>query len=380
MATFSRQQRLLLLVLVLLHRISPNGSFQIFGIQRRHSPHHRCKCWSSNSHPEDLSQELSTVDDDDDEVDEFFETDMEEEMHLLHSFPFGGDFCGLSASFRVDTAEHIPIPQHWIPADLIKWNQAPTALDILVSEEVDTDGGDNENEGGFTDPLEEPYCTRQVTTILPATGCAVDNQESIRQTEFLKPIMNPLETDTVNAGVYAGTVQQPDKLLFEACFKLPDHHRARINFFVEDLDPPHPEDCYSWWQLVGPVTIQLERRYNETSSYGRIADGGGLDAQRVARLRGDWLKTQLDFATAPRMTTTDLLGFADESYAVAATTMFPGNFTLSSRTLDDGDFEFQIGHVIEGTSGHRVWNVVRATLSLFLGFPYELEERVLPLT
>jgi len=73
----------------------------------------------------------------------------------------GGDYAGLSATFDAH-GKLIPIQEHWIPESLLEWGQAPWCLEVLVSEDVDA-------------------TTRQTVTILPETGCAVDNLETIKK-------------------------------------------------------------------------------------------------------------------------------------------------------------------------------------------------------
>lgn len=239
---------------------------------------------------------------------------------LQHKHLFGGDFCGLSASFSATTGQRLPIPDHWIPPSLQEWGQVPSCLEVLVSEElqplskIDQNHPDDESKSVLA-------LQRQTITILPETGCAVDNLETIR-TE-IQSIVNSwnvwpvLENKCLSSSIGLTSVAalatesaQPDPTddvnhqvvhNVEVYYGLDDdgssdsHYRVRVQLQVT-ASTSASQNLSPTLQLNAPVQIHLERQCNTTSSQGSRADGGGLDGRTVSQLMGNFLRKQQGFA------------------------------------------------------------------------------------
>ena len=259
--------------------------------------------------------------------------------------PVNSDFCGLSATFKLQ-GQLIPIPEYWIPQALLEWGQAPTSLETIVSENDATQQQQQQQQ-------QQQHFTRQVLTILPAIGCAVDNQEVIKTVEEIDCIQ---QLHSNHASVVFGKVSLPNhnnRLLFqlEASFGLPDQHRARIRVQLEATE--NNKDASNVLQLVDPVRIVLERQVSHESSQGTMADGGGMDGQRVSKMRGAWLSRQMNFATTT--------GIKQTLQLPEGTVVFPGNFTLSSHVTSEGNFlQVDLGRFPD--DGHKYRQIIRATI------------------
>jgi len=192
--------------------------------------------------------------------------------------PVGGDFAGITANFDVRTGQLIPIPEHLVPKSLLEWGQAPSTLEILVSEDNDD--------------------TRYTTTILPETGCGVDNLETTKSVEKIgkgKMFFN----DTIWSSHQCSSREQRSLRRLETYFGLSfsedqqSKYRSRLtlNLLVHDNAD---------LELLNPVRVSLERQINSISSNGTVANGGGLDGQSVSR----WL--------GPVLTSRQVQNFAEE--------------------------------------------------------------------
>lgn len=232
----------------------------------------------------------------------------DESVMVLPPVPLGGDFAGLSATFNTD-GSLIPIPEKLIPKTLIEWGQAPTALEVLLSE----------------DPANTKPWTRQTVTVLPETGCAVDNMDTIKTVEIYDDQCAVLVTETVL--VLVSKVSDRE-LQVEATFGQEDFHRLRVIAPLALSEENH-------LQIQAPIRVILERQVDVTSTKGMIADGGGLDGQRVSRMMGQRLRQLQNFAEKP-VISTSLHG---------AMAVFPGNVTVAYGHNDQGPF-VEIAHVV----------------------------------
>ncbi|GAX24966.1 hypothetical protein FisN_2Lh242 [Fistulifera solaris] len=163
------------------------------------------------------------------------------------------DYAGYHATYDID-GTHIPVPEFYVPQALLDWGQAPLALEVVVSE----------NE------------VRHVLTVLPETGCGLDNLEVLQRHETLG---TPLwETNEIIAACVYVT---PETSRVECVFALqqPDH-RSRV---VLNCD-------LQTGSLKKPISLYLERKISEISTEGRRADGGGLDARSVSGWIGPELR------------------------------------------------------------------------------------------
>lgn len=202
-----------------------------------------------------------------------------------------GDFAGLQANFDMQ-GKRIPIPINLIPASLIEWGQEPTSLETFVSEN---------------------NLTRQTLTILPETGCAVDNLETRKSSE----VYDSQVTNEHGANMMRSVIKTiSDEIVYwESTFEWIPLHRVRMGVsIVADKDV---------LKLVPPVTISLERQFSPISSHGTLADGGGLHGSRVSECLGPVLRKMADFATEEIKQNDDL----DSSLLLVK---YPGNLTLSS--------------------------------------------------
>lgn len=202
---------------------------------------------------------------------------------------YGGDFAGLAATFNPGNGAFIPIPDYLIPDGLKEWGQEPKCLEVLVSEDVYNDENDENN-----------VMSRVTTTVLPDTGCAVDNLETMLATDEID-LESQLRSDESNDDGVEDIVglQYPlgeDKLRVETIFGLPDEFGVdRIRVAI-DLIPS--EDDFA---VKSPMMLTLERRTNSISSGGTIAKGGGLDGRTVYRLLGERLQSSKTFVDEPVM-------------------------------------------------------------------------------
>jgi hypothetical protein len=236
----------------------------------------------------------------------------------------GGDYAGLLANFDVVTGKLIPVPEHLVPASLLEWGDSPLALEILVSEDDATTAAADE----------AAVWNRQTITILPATGCGVDNLETTKTLEqvnfgsttttggrrrwFTTTVKNQEDESVVNKDCwslsYPYTIGNQRRLRLEACFKLEkqslfggelnnkgssdDVYRSRLE--VDLLLPQlrvdgKPEVTTTFIPssaLLNPIRVCLERQTSTESSGGTVADGGGLDGQRVSQWLGPVLSSQ----------------------------------------------------------------------------------------
>lgn len=166
---------------------------------------------------------------------------------------FRGDYAGYHSTYDID-GTHIPLPEFYVPQALLDWGQAPLAFEVVVSENEDN--------------------TRQVLTVLPETGCGLDNLEVLQRRETLgKPLWETNETIEREACVYVTHSQDTSITRLECVFALnKPHHRSRVVLNCDSMTG----------NVKKPISLYLERRISESSTEGRRADGGGLDARSVS--------------------------------------------------------------------------------------------------
>lgn len=198
---------------------------------------------------------------------------------------YGGDFAGLAATFNPGDGSFIPIPDYLIPEGLKEWGQEPKCLEVLVSEDIHDNG-------------EESVMTRVTTKILPATGCSVDNLETMIATDEID-LDTQLKSDESNYDGIEDIVglQYPlgaDTLRVETIFGLQEEYGVdRIRVAI-DLIPS--EDDFA---IKSPMMLTLERRTSSSSSGGSISQGGGLDGRTVYMLLGEKLRGSRTFVDEP---------------------------------------------------------------------------------
>lgn len=169
------------------------------------------------------------------------------------SLLLGGDFAGYSADCDPQTGAAKPVPVYLVPASMLEWGQHPKALEVIVSE----------------DASESKLWDRVCLTVLPETGCGVDNLEVQKSTQCGWKILQ--ETSGCVALVRKST---PTATMVETIFRLPaDHHRLRVALTWEESG------------LKG-IAMAYEQRFETTSTQGTRADGGGLDGASLSRWMG----------------------------------------------------------------------------------------------
>jgi hypothetical protein len=150
---------------------------------------------------------------------------------------------------------HIPIPEFYVPQALLEWGQAPSALEVIVSENEDD--------------------TRHVLTVLPETGCGLDNLEVLQRRETLgTPLWEAKEEENIAACVYVSSSR------VECVFAHSKDYRSRVALNCDALKAGFQK----------PISLYLERKISNTSTEGRRADGGGLDARSVSGWIGPELR------------------------------------------------------------------------------------------
>lgn len=227
--------------------------------------------------------------------------------------PFGGDFAGLSATFNPSDGSFIPIPVHLVPADLVEWGQEPKCLENLVSEDV------TENDSKMN---------RNIITVLPSTGCAVDNMEALKTTYDID--LKSMETNDDGSAVGVQYFISDESFRLESIFGLDDGYRMRV--IVDFMKSESPI-----WSPKSPVNLLLERRTSENSSGGTRADGGGLDGRTVSGLLGPELTRRKTFVDEEPLDDT----FEDEGIQYVS---LPGNVTLSYGSMSENSWTCDVSY------------------------------------
>jgi hypothetical protein len=225
----------------------------------------------------------------------------------------GGDFAGVAATFDPGDGSFIPIPVHLVPKALIEWGQGPKCLEVLVSEELNGES-----------------MARSTITVLPDTGCSIDNLETIKVEDDVD-LSSQWGEDTNVVGLQYQT--SDDEIRLETIFGMDDGHRMRVAI---DLVPSQ-----SVFAIQSPMVLALERRTNSIGTGGTIADGGGLDGRTVFMLLGEKLQKEKTFA--------DEMPLEDcyESNGIKHVS-FPGSVSIAYGWLTEEDWVLQVGHIYDG--------------------------------
>ena len=225
----------------------------------------------------------------------------------------GGDYAGLSATFNPQTGAFIPIPERLIPNEYIQWGQEPKCLQVLVSEDMLIKGKvDGEETTTATATID-----RTTISILPAAGCGLDNHDTIKTEDSIDMTSSTTWNDASSSSVVVALDYKnsgTNSVRLETIFGISsddtdkdgDDSFYRIRVLL-DIATRRPEATASTeassssstsltsFHPKSPMTIILERRTNEVSSRGTIADGGGLDAKTIAELLGSQLSKSKSF-------------------------------------------------------------------------------------
>jgi hypothetical protein len=291
----------------------------------------------------------------------------------------GGDFAGLSATFSPTTGALVPIPEYLVPKELLEWGQAPSSLEIIVSEDIN-EAGDNEDKTAWL---------RQTVTAFPAVGCGVDNLHTQKQEASWQTIW---QEDTARVAVKAAaagaaavdsskqvwTVEvsfgwNPEQLKEKDTeSSTSDNNSSSSHRVSMEVTATKLQDVATL-QLQTPLHVRLERQTNsDLSSGGKIADGGGLDGRQVVQLLGKALHGQSSFATKPAVARWEAAAGADNhsssSVQLSERVHFPGNLTLaygSSSNDGDGDDSatvLEVGHITLINDHLSIRHVIQCTL------------------
>jgi hypothetical protein len=310
---------------------------------------------------------------------------------------YGGDYAGLSATFDVWSGKLIAVPDDLVPEALLEWGQAPSALEVLVSEDFniidkkDDHSSNNSNSNSPAAKLLDYSFQRQTVAIMPAVGCGVDNLQvekgPVEEVSFVIPqrdhhIHDKSENhesslEVVAAGGAAlmgiatctrhgNSLQQQH--FMEATFAWPtaeqnNRHRVRVMIpFTLTAMPVLAADAAAAdsneatatalppIQLQSPIRVILERQFEATSSRGTRANGGGLDGRSITQWLGPWLHSSAarNFAEAAIPNEETIATTA----AVATSISLPGNITIS-HGFNHGEGSF--GEMADSSSNTRFW-------------------------
>lgn len=228
----------------------------------------------------------------------------------------GGDFAGLAATFHPGSGAFIPVPEHLVPDALLDWGQEPKCLEILVSEEE-------------TVVENQEMLQRNTITVLPSTGCSIDNLETIRVDDQID-VSSKHGKSTNVVGLQYQVGKANGALRLETVFGMANGYRMRV---LLDVVP-----SVSTFAVQSPMVLALERRTNTVSSSGTIADGGGLDGRTVSMLLGEKLRQSKTFVEDKPL---------EENHEADGITHvgFPGNVSLAYGWLKDDEWVVQVGHV-----------------------------------
>jgi hypothetical protein len=295
-----------------------------------------------------------------------------------------GDFAGLTANFQWPSGNLIGIPLHLVPKELLEWGQVPTCLEVLTSEGP----ADESSDSGTTRIGRSSSGTtaRSTVTILPSTGCAVDNMETTTSNikRFESCLVLPAQSPTTNdeawpvraVSYWPTNHSNRRRIVVEATF--PIGHTAGVGGTSEGLDREEDghrirmsvplelgtSDGSPTVQPVSPISITCERMVLQGSGWGAMTDGGGLDGQTVSRLLGPFLRQSYDaFAQSRNDISSSLLvaevcdqlepSTGDRRGSTVANDGFlnyialPWNMTLSTRrsTTPVTELSICIGHI-----------------------------------
>ncbi len=209
---------------------------------------------------------------------------------------FGGDLAGTYAQFESTTGKVIPVPEHYVPQSMIEWGQVPSCLEVIVSEDILINDGDNNM----------IVIDRTTVQVMPEVGCGLDNLDTIKLKESipLKPEHDQNKLTSIDNlslnGVDATSVYIPEKNRVEFIFTVHSNSSIQSDITtVKDENSVSDEESMdvtrirvgvnlfpNKLQVKSPIDMTKERKISNISTKGTIADGGGLDARTVSKLVG----------------------------------------------------------------------------------------------
>lgn len=201
---------------------------------------------------------------------------MSTESTLSNTSIFGGDFAGQFATFSPRDGKVIQVPEHLVPSAMVEWGQVPTCLECIVSEDLIMKEADN---------TKQQVLERCTVTVLPETGCGIDNLETKSATKriYMKDL-NVFDINKVEASQVAIVFDEKEKT-FEIIFSLngmssSDSEIQRCRVLLRLDDDLKLSD-------KRPIEVVRESRTSLQSSQGSTGkSGGGLYSSRVMELVG----------------------------------------------------------------------------------------------
>ena len=243
-------------------------------------------------------------------------------MVVPPTVPLHGDFIGYLTNFDLE-GKLLEIPEHLVPSELLEWGQAPSSLEIITSEDVLSSSVDVWN--------------RQTITILPAVGCGVDNLETTKSVEAVDNKNLYGDETTVRALLY----RLPNNAVrLEATFGT-DAKDQRIRVSVEVLDQ----------KLKPPVRVIVERQFDNVSSNGKRAHGGGLDGRTVSTWMGEEMKKYVNIGKEALDQSTKSVD--NDSSSILRRIDLPADLTVDYDESDD-KLHVVFGKKIDEEFQHRV--------------------------
>mmetsp|Transcript_31886 Transcript_31886/g.42116 ORF Transcript_31886/g.42116 Transcript_31886/m.42116 type:complete len:385 (+) Transcript_31886:166-1320(+) len=221
---------------------------------------------------------------------------LSQQIDICESGLVGGEWAGWECKFSQQTGEPIPIPEDYIPSDLLEWGVQVLGFEVLTSENLLP--GIDELEGEKAAPLGDSGLRlyRKRGMVYPETGCALDNlqvQPTSQEVWFdacseysdfryfpgtgyaaHSPLLHPAQSK--EQGV-------PQSIQLESCLHISPgsgqeeapNDRAKI---IISLDTQK-------WAINKAIQITKERKYAAFDD-GELYKGGGLDTRTLTNLIG----------------------------------------------------------------------------------------------
>jgi hypothetical protein len=308
----------------------------------------------------------------------------------------GGHYIGLFATFDSLNGKLIPIDERYIPSSLLEWGYPPATLELLVSETALS-----LDESGSTDSTPKPSTLirmmRSVSTIMPATGCDVDNLETVQANEewnSARMFCSHQKEDGQDffsaasiISVLPRSADSQPNIRLESCFSWPlldesqnpgqnavydssplvakepldsNQYRTRISVDLgHALFSDDKNSIPNGWKFISPIRISLERQLSTSAETAAFASrGGGLDARTVANWLGPTLNSErvrsfpLDSCASNFAWTQIESKAVDEHNSCAMDLFLAGNLTVSLRNqvVSKHSCRVDIGHITGRTN------------------------------
>mmetsp|Transcript_14180 Transcript_14180/g.28577 ORF Transcript_14180/g.28577 Transcript_14180/m.28577 type:complete len:357 (-) Transcript_14180:476-1546(-) len=200
-----------------------------------------------------------------------------------HHYLLGGEFAGYATQCDVGTGAAKPVPVYLVPPSLLEWGQHPKVLEVIVSEDSTTTNT-------------EQQWNRICLTVLPETGCGVDNLEVQKTTQegwnvlCLPRADDDDDEDKRNHCISLVRQVSSTSFMMETIFGVTptaaeheeeeeEPHRLRVTVTASSEQKKEAS-------IIKDIVLSYERRFDATSTQGTRANGGGLDGASVARWMG----------------------------------------------------------------------------------------------